>query len=94
MPAPINPRLHRLDDYPFRRLDQLLEGLRPAARQPVVMSIGEPQHPAPSILEENAAAERACVGALPADPRHRCPEDGLRRLVETALPAAVRHGGS
>lgn len=65
MPAPVNPRLHRLDDYPFRRLDQLLAGLQPAARQPVVMSIGEPQHPPPSILEETLRRNAHAWGRYP-----------------------------
>ncbi len=51
MPAPANPRLALLDDYPFRRLDRLL-GPPPANLRPVVMSIGEPQHEPPTLIAE------------------------------------------
>ena len=52
----LNPRLDLLNDYPFHRLTALLGPTRPDA---LVMSIGEPQHPAPAwvgnILAEQAA---------------------------------------
>lgn len=40
-----NSRVDRLTDYPFSRLRQLLDGLSPPSGvEPLVMSIGEPQH--------------------------------------------------
>lgn len=47
----LNPRLDQLADYPFTRLAALLNGLEPGG-EPLVMSIGEPQHPAPALLAE------------------------------------------
>lgn len=63
MPAPRNPRLDLLDDYPFRRLDRLLEG--PPGAAPVVMSIGEPRHPPPALLAETLARHADGWGRYP-----------------------------
>jgi N-succinyldiaminopimelate aminotransferase len=52
-----NDALDRLTDYPFDRLRALLGGLDgPAGIEPVIMSLGEPQHPSPTILAETVAA--------------------------------------
>ncbi len=52
-----NPRLDRLDAFPFRRLAALLEGLAPApGRRVLDMSIGEPRHAPPPLLAETVAA--------------------------------------
>ncbi|MAF49715.1 MAG: aminotransferase class I/II-fold pyridoxal phosphate-dependent enzyme [Rhodospirillales bacterium] len=52
-----NDALDRLTDYPFDRLRALLGGLdAPAGLEPVIMSLGEPQHAAPPILAETVAA--------------------------------------
>jgi aspartate/methionine/tyrosine aminotransferase len=51
-----NTRLERLDDYPFARLNALLAPITPRAnRQPIVMSVGEPQHEPPALLAETVA---------------------------------------
>ena len=43
-----NTRLDGLTDYPFQRLAALLAGLEPAqGYEPIIMSIGEPQHAPP-----------------------------------------------
>lgn len=63
MPAPRNPRLDRLRDYPFRRLDRLLDA--PPGREPAVMSIGEPQHPPPALLAETLARHAGAWGRYP-----------------------------
>ena len=48
-----NDRLALLRDYPFRRLNRLLEELKPPANiEPTIMSIGEPRHPYPSFVTE------------------------------------------
>lgn len=47
----INRRLERLSAYPFARLRTLLAGIEPPAGvAPLAMSVGEPQHAAPSII--------------------------------------------
>lgn len=52
-----NDALDRLTDYPFDRLRALLNGLdEPDGIDPVIMSLGEPQHPSPAILAETVAA--------------------------------------
>ncbi len=44
----LNPTVDQLNDFPFDRLRSLLGGLKPpAGLEPLVLSIGEPQHPAP-----------------------------------------------
>ena len=52
-----NEALDRLTGYPFDRLRALLDGLKaPDGVEPVIMSLGEPRHPAPPILAETVAA--------------------------------------
>lgn len=47
-----NSRLDGLTEYPFQRLTELLAGLEPPADvTPIAMSIGEPQHPAPDLIQ-------------------------------------------
>lgn len=49
----LNPRLDLLTDYPFERLRHLLSKVEPpAGLKPIVMSIGEPQHPVPSLVAD------------------------------------------
>lgn len=49
----MNPRLGRLETYPFEKLARLLAGVEPArALAPIALSIGEPQHAAPALLLE------------------------------------------
>ena len=49
----INDRLAALTDYPFGRLASLLDGIDPPSGiAPLVMSIGEPQHPYPALRSE------------------------------------------
>ncbi|SMH56077.1 aminotransferase class I/II-fold pyridoxal phosphate-dependent enzyme [Azospirillum agricola] len=55
-----NDRLDRLTDYPFTRLANLLSGITPRANTaPVLLSVGEPQHPPPAILDETLRANVA-----------------------------------
>ncbi len=52
----LNPRLDLLNDYPFARLAELLDGVTPRPnRAPVMMSVGEPQRPPPAFLHEIVA---------------------------------------
>jgi N-succinyldiaminopimelate aminotransferase len=59
----VNPRLDLLVDYPFQRLRALLT--EPPGAEPVVMSIGEPQHPPPPMVAEILAGETAGWGRYP-----------------------------
>ena len=48
-----NTNLDKLTDYPFDRLRALLNGVdAPADKEPLIMSLGEPQHPSPTLLME------------------------------------------
>jgi len=49
----MNPHLARLHAYPFEKLAQLKHGIHsPAKKTPIVLSIGEPSHPAPHFIQE------------------------------------------
>ncbi len=49
----LSSRFAVVDNYPFRRLAALLEGIAPASNVPPVdMSIGEPRHAPPAFLHE------------------------------------------
>lgn len=55
----MNHLLNSLPPYPFERLRALLKGVDASAdHSPISMSIGEPKHPAPTLVRE------ALVGAL------------------------------
>ena len=61
-----NKDLDRLTDYPFDRLRALLGGLEPPPGvEPMVMSLGEPQHPSPALLHETVAAHAAAWAKYP-----------------------------
>lgn len=45
-----NPRLDNLQPYPFERLNQLLEGVKPADQPFISLALGEPKHPAAEFL--------------------------------------------
>jgi N-succinyldiaminopimelate aminotransferase len=48
----MNPRLDRLQPYPFEKLRALLAGVAPPALPPIRLSIGEPQHATPNLVKE------------------------------------------
>ena len=53
----LNPRLSRLQPYPFERLRQWFAGVTPnPALAPINLSIGEPRHPTPPFVLEALAA--------------------------------------
>jgi N-succinyldiaminopimelate aminotransferase len=53
----VNPRLSRLQPYPFERLRQLLAEVAPkASLAPINLSIGEPRHPTPVLVLDALAA--------------------------------------
>ena len=64
--ALINDRLDRLSDYPFTRLATLLSGVTPRANvEPIMMSVGEPQHQPPAIIDETLRANAHLWGKYP-----------------------------
>jgi aspartate/methionine/tyrosine aminotransferase len=49
----INNRLDRLSEYPFTRLTRLLADIPIRSNhEPIVMSLGEPQHEPPALIDE------------------------------------------
>jgi N-succinyldiaminopimelate aminotransferase len=46
----MNPRLDRLQPYPFERLRALTAGIKPPSLRPIRLSIGEPQHATPPLI--------------------------------------------
>jgi N-succinyldiaminopimelate aminotransferase len=53
----LNPRLARLQTYPFERLGTLLAGATPnPALRPINLSIGEPKHPTPALVKDALSA--------------------------------------
>jgi succinyldiaminopimelate transaminase len=64
--GPGNDRLDRLSDYPFTRLSRLLADLSPpAGLAPLLLSLGEPQHPPPALIGEVLAANAHLWGRYP-----------------------------
>jgi len=62
----MNPVLENLPDYPFDRLRQLLSGISPATdAAPLVLSIGEPQHAPPVILQQTVEENSHLWGKYP-----------------------------
>lgn len=57
--------IDQLFDYPFRRLNVLLEGVEPGDR-PVNLHLGEPQLAPPAVLAETVAAHAAGWSKYPA----------------------------
>ena len=63
----MNPRLDLLQPYPFERLRQLLAGAAPpAALRPIMLSIGEPQHPTPDLVRQALLAHLDGLSTYPA----------------------------
>jgi N-succinyldiaminopimelate aminotransferase len=62
----VNPGLERLHAYPFERLRSLIENAKPpAGLAPILMSIGEPRHPAPSFIVEALKSSLHTLGTYP-----------------------------
>jgi N-succinyldiaminopimelate aminotransferase len=62
----MNPRLERLQPYPFERLRSLLNGIQPPAVPPVRLSIGEPQHPTPGFVRQALVDHLNTLSTYPA----------------------------
>ncbi len=62
----MNPDLARLQAYPFERLARLKHDLRAAAElDPILLSIGEPRHPAPRLVVEALIAHLHGLSTYP-----------------------------
>ncbi|MEI6413709.1 MAG: succinyldiaminopimelate transaminase [Pseudomonadota bacterium] len=62
----MNPDLDRLQSYPFERLAVLKAGLMPPAHLPhIALSIGEPQHPTPGFIVEEALSHLHSLSSYP-----------------------------
>jgi N-succinyldiaminopimelate aminotransferase len=85
----VNPRLSRLQPYPFERLRQWFADVRPnPALAPINLSIGEPRHPTPALLLDALAASLG-RGSLANYPMTIGPS-ALREAIAAWL--ARRHG--
>ena len=73
----MNPRLARLQPYPFERLRVLLEDLRPSdAYAPINLSIGEPKHATPALIRDALTQSLDGLAVYP-------PTAGMPELRET-----------
>jgi N-succinyldiaminopimelate aminotransferase len=62
----MNPLLQRLHPYPFERLRELSRGIVPnPALKPINLGIGEPRHPAPSLIHEALNGAMAGLSVYP-----------------------------
>jgi N-succinyldiaminopimelate aminotransferase len=62
----VNPRLSRLQPYPFERLRHLLADVAPhPALAPINLSIGEPRHPTPRFILDAMSGGAAGVANYP-----------------------------
>lgn len=84
-----NDRLSQLFDYPFTRLRTLLDGLAaPAGVTPVMLSLGEPKHTPPALIEQVLSSQSWAWNLYPPVPgtpgfRQACADWLTRRY---ALP--------
>lgn len=62
----MNPGLDHLQPYPFERLRALLADVTPAEVAPIPLTIGEPQHAAPTAVIANLAAALSTINRYPA----------------------------
>lgn len=64
MTASPSSRFESLPDSPFPRLNALIEGVEPG-KPPLIMSLGEPQHPFPGFVMEEISRNSALFGKYP-----------------------------
>ncbi|WP_295885207.1 succinyldiaminopimelate transaminase [uncultured Thiohalocapsa sp.] len=63
----MNPRLDRLQPYPFERLGALLaDAAPPPGLAPIRLSIGEPKHPTPAFIAQTLAGHLEGLANYPA----------------------------
>lgn len=61
----MNPDLNRLQAYPFEKLAQLKQGIKPADKAHIALSIGEPRHAPPAFVLDELAASLDQIGRYP-----------------------------
>ncbi len=62
----MNPAIDSLHAYPFQKLAHLMQGVTPPPdKNPIVLSIGEPRHPAPDFVKSELMANAAGLSAYP-----------------------------
>ena len=86
---PVNPRLAQLQPYPFERLRALFATVQAPARTPIRLSIGEPQHPTPQLLLDDATLPMRAGDLLvaPDGVPHGVENNSTGRLLVMALLA-------
>jgi N-succinyldiaminopimelate aminotransferase len=84
--AGMNPRLDRLQPYPFERLRALLGSVSAPPLPPIRLSIGEPQHATPDLIRSTLVAHLDGLSAYPATA-------GLDELRTTLAEWFVRRYG-
>lgn len=63
----MNPRLERLQPYPFERLRALMQGVTPNPALPLIsLSVGEPRHPTPAFIQKALSQNLAGLSHYPA----------------------------
>ncbi|MEE4279624.1 MAG: succinyldiaminopimelate transaminase [Halieaceae bacterium] len=82
----MNPDLDRLRPYPFERLAQLLKACEPPAGPLLKLSIGEPQHPPPTVVQDALAQSLDLLARYPTTRG----EEALRETQAAWL--RTRHG--
>ena len=83
----MNPRLARLQPYPFARQRELFAGIEPNPRlRPISLGIGEPKHPTPAIVRDALAASLDGLASYPAN----AGSDALRQAIAAWI--ARRYG--
>jgi aspartate/methionine/tyrosine aminotransferase len=100
------PALDRLNNFPFRRLNDLLSDLTPGA-DPILMQIGEPQNAVPALVAETVAQNAELFGKYPPNPgsdayreavadwlvrRFGLPAGGVDPQTQTAALCGTREG--
>lgn len=61
----MNPDLNRLHPYPFEKLAKLFQHLDTPSMPHIALSIGEPQHPAPAIVQQALQDNTAALSRYP-----------------------------
>lgn len=70
----MNPDLQALQPYPFEKLAKLKQGIESVDKYPIMLSMGEPQHPAPQKVVESLIAHLHGLSKYPqtkGDPKLR-----------------------
>jgi N-succinyldiaminopimelate aminotransferase len=86
----LNPRLDRLQPYPFEKLRALLKDASPPSRLPhISFGIGEPKHATPALIREAVVASLDTLANYPATAGTQALREAIARWVTNryGLPA-------